>query len=65
MTGPRSHGLPSPTVCAAIVIAMLAMIAIPAGITLHTVHHPAPLIPLNQKLPWLSPTTGGTSSIVR
>jgi hypothetical protein len=27
---------------------MLAMIAIPAGITLHTVHHPAPLIPLNQ-----------------
>jgi hypothetical protein len=48
MTGPRSHGHPSPTVCAAIVIAMLAMIAIPAGITLHTVHHPAPLLPVNQ-----------------
>lgn len=48
MTGPRSHGLPSPTVCAAIVIAMLAMIAIPAGITLQTVHHPFPPMPVDQ-----------------
>jgi hypothetical protein len=48
MTAPRSHGLPSPTVCAAIVIAMLAMIAIPAGITLQTVHHPAQLMPVDQ-----------------
>ena len=48
MPGPRSHGLPSPTVCAWIVIAMLAMIVIPAVITLQTVHHPAPLIPVDQ-----------------
>jgi hypothetical protein len=48
MTGLRSHGLPSPTVCAAIVIAMLAMIVIPAGITLQTVHQPVPLVPVNQ-----------------
>jgi hypothetical protein len=45
---PRSHGLPSPAICAWIVIAMLAMIALPAAITLHTVHQPAPLIPVNQ-----------------
>jgi hypothetical protein len=48
MPGPRSHGLPSPTVCAWIVIAMLAMIVIPAVITLHTVHHPAPSLPVDQ-----------------
>jgi hypothetical protein len=48
MPGPRSHGLPSATVCAWIVIAMLAMIVIPAVITLQTVHHPAPPIPVNQ-----------------
>ena len=48
MPGPRSHGLPSPTVCAVIVIAMLAMIIIPAAITLHTVHVPAPQMPVNQ-----------------
>jgi hypothetical protein len=48
MPGPRSHGLPSVTVCAWIVIAMLAMIVIPAVITLQTVHHPAPPIPVNQ-----------------
>jgi hypothetical protein len=48
MSDSRSHGLPSPGVCAGIVIAMLAMIAIPAAITLHTVHQPAPLVPVNQ-----------------
>ena len=48
MPGPRSHGLPSPTVCAWIVIAMLAMIVIPAVITLQTVHHPSPPIPVDQ-----------------
>jgi hypothetical protein len=48
MTAPRSHGLPSPTVCAAIVIAMLVMIAVPAAITLHTVHSPATLVPTSQ-----------------
>ena len=48
MPAPRSHGLPSPTVCALIVVAMLAMIAIPAAITLQTVHVPAPPIPVDQ-----------------
>jgi hypothetical protein len=48
MHGPRSHGLPSPNICAAIVIAMLAMIAIPAAITLHSVHSPVPLMPVDQ-----------------
>jgi hypothetical protein len=48
MPAPRSHGLPSPTVCAGIVVAMLAMIVIPAAITLHTVHSPVPLIPVSQ-----------------
>jgi hypothetical protein len=48
MPGPRSHGIPSPAVCAWIVIAMLAMIVIPAAITLQTVHHPAPPIPVDQ-----------------
>jgi hypothetical protein len=48
MSAPRSHGLPSPTICAAIVIAMLAMLAVPAAITLHTVHIPGPPIPVNQ-----------------
>jgi hypothetical protein len=43
MTAPRSHGLPSPAVCAAIVIVMLAMIVIPAAITLHTVRSPGVL----------------------
>jgi hypothetical protein len=49
MGRPRSHGLPSPAVCAGVVVAMLAMIVIPAGITLQTVHHPSPLIPVDQK----------------
>jgi hypothetical protein len=48
MPAPRSHGLPSPIVCTWIVIAMVAMIIIPAAITLHTVHHPAPLLPVDQ-----------------
>jgi hypothetical protein len=48
MPGPNSHGLPSPSVCAGIVVAMLAMIVIPAAITLQTVHAPAPLVPVNQ-----------------
>jgi len=48
MPGSRSHGLPSPTVCAGIVIAMLVMIVIPAAITLHTVHSPATLVPTSQ-----------------
>jgi hypothetical protein len=45
MAGPRAHGLPSPAVCAGIVIAMLAMIVVPAAITLHTVHSPVTLTP--------------------
>jgi|SRR5208282_1620146 len=49
MPGPRSHGLSKSTVCAWIVIAMLAMIVIPAAITLQTVLHPAPLIPVDQR----------------
>lgn len=48
MTAPRSHGLPRPTICAMIVVAMLAMIVIPAAVTLHTVHIAPPPIPLNQ-----------------
>jgi hypothetical protein len=48
MPAPRSHGLPSPTTCALIVMAMLAMILIPAALTLHTVQAPIPLIPVNQ-----------------
>ena len=48
MPAPRSHGLPSATVCAGIVIAMLAMIVIPAAITLGTVQHPAPLQHVDQ-----------------
>jgi hypothetical protein len=49
MPAPRSHshGLPSPGICAAIVVAMLVMIAVPAAITLHTVRIPGPLIPVN------------------
>jgi hypothetical protein len=54
MPAPRSHGLPSPTACALVVIAMLAMIVIPAAITLHTVHSPARLEPMS-----LNPTPYG------
>lgn len=48
MSEPRAHGLPSPSVCAGIVIAMLVMIAIPATITLRTVQSPATLVPTSQ-----------------
>jgi hypothetical protein len=48
MTAPRSHGLPSPTICGVIVIAMLAMIVIPAAITLHAVRSPATLVPTSE-----------------
>jgi hypothetical protein len=48
MSAPRSHGLPSPAICAGIVIAMLAMIMVPAAITLHTVASPVTLVPTNQ-----------------
>jgi hypothetical protein len=48
MSAPRSHGLPSPGVCAGIVIAMLAMITLPAAITLRSVHIPVPLMPVDQ-----------------
>ena len=48
MAGPRAHGLPSPTICTWIVIAMVAMVVIPAAITLYSVHQPAPLVPVNQ-----------------
>ena len=41
MQQPRRHGTPRPTVAAVIVIAMLAMIAIPAAITLRSVVTPA------------------------
>lgn len=48
MPAPRSHGLPSPTICAVIVVSMVAMIAIPAAITLQTVRVPGPPIPVDQ-----------------
>lgn len=48
MSRPRSHGLPNPTICSLIVIAMLVMVAIPAAFTLHSVHSPVPLFPVNQ-----------------
>ena len=43
MSQPRSHGSPSPAVGAAIVIGMLAMVVIPAGVTLHSVSAPGTL----------------------
>lgn len=43
MHGPRSHGVPGPAVCAGIVIAMVAMLAVPAAVTLHSVRVPARL----------------------
>ncbi len=48
MPAPRSHELPSPAICSMIVVAMLAMIVIPAALTLHAVRIPPPPIPLNQ-----------------
>jgi hypothetical protein len=43
MPVPRTHGSPSPTVAAVIVIGMLAMVVIPAGLTLHSVSSPGTL----------------------
>jgi hypothetical protein len=40
---PRTQGSPSPTIAAFIVVAMLAMVAIPAALTLHTVRSPGTL----------------------
>ena len=40
---PRMHGSPTPTVAAIVLVAMLAMVIVPAAITLHTVHAPATL----------------------
>src|SRR5580698_7389803 len=40
---PRTQGSPSPTIDAFIVVAMLAMVAIPAALTLHTVRSPGTL----------------------
>jgi hypothetical protein len=48
MSQPRSHGLPSPKICALVVIAMLVMIAVPAALTLRTVQSPIPLFPVDQ-----------------
>jgi len=50
------RGSPSPRLSAWIVLAMLAMIAVPAGITLHTVHDPAFL-----QIPSANPTPYGYS----
>ena len=49
MSAPRSHGQPSPTLCAGILIGMLAMIIIPAAITLHSVRSPVTLVPTEQR----------------
>lgn len=43
MHGPRTHGSPSSTVAAGIVVGMLLMIVVPAAITLHSVHSPGTL----------------------
>lgn len=43
MPQPRTHGSPSPAVAALIVIGMLAMVAVPAAITLHSVSSPGTL----------------------
>jgi len=48
MPPPNPRGRPNPTTCALMVVAMLAMVIAPAAITLHTVHVPPPLIPLDQ-----------------
>jgi hypothetical protein len=48
MSAPRSHALPNPAICSAIVVAMLAMIVIPAALTLYTVHSPVPIMPVSQ-----------------
>jgi hypothetical protein len=43
MPQPRTHGSPNPTVAALIVIGMLAMLIIPAALTLHSVSAPGRL----------------------
>ncbi len=43
MSQPRTHGSPRPTVAAWIVIGMLAMLVIPAAMTLHSVSSPGAL----------------------
>ncbi len=40
MLPPRTHGSPNPTVAAAIILGMLAMVIIPASLTLHSVSAP-------------------------
>lgn len=41
MQRPSTHGSPGPTVAAGIIVVMLAMVAIPAALTLHSVRAPA------------------------
>ena len=43
MPQPRTHGSPNPAVAALIVIGMLAMVAVPAALTLHAVSSPGKL----------------------
>jgi hypothetical protein len=43
MPQPRTHGSPSPAVAALIVIGMLAMVVVPAALTLHSVSSPGKL----------------------
>jgi len=43
MPQPRTHGSPSPAVAALIVIGMLAMVVVPAALTLHSVSAPGKL----------------------
>lgn len=47
MHTPASRASPSPAVAAGIVVTMLAMVAVPAAITLHTVRFPAKLVLTN------------------
>jgi hypothetical protein len=44
MTVPHPRKPPSPAMAAGIVVGMLLMVAVPAAITLHTVHSPATLV---------------------
>jgi hypothetical protein len=48
MPTPRSHAMPSTAVSMTIVIAMLAMIILPASLTLHRVRINPPAVPLDQ-----------------
>src|SRR5690349_22188134 len=43
MAQPRTHGSPSPTVAAGVVIGMLVMLVLPAAFTLHSVSTPGTL----------------------